>query len=96
MKTDVLGQKLKKKCYQRFILLLIPFVIYVQSHAGSDCSGFSSRMPSPLQPGQSWICRIKCILESFIGEETKVPIPFRDVSPPDISLSGPQNNFVET
>ena len=90
MKIDDLGQKLKKKCYQIFILSLIPFVIYVQSHAASDFSSFSNRMPSPLQPGQSCICCIKFILESFINEETKVPISFREVSPPDISLSGPQ------
>jgi hypothetical protein len=34
------------------------------------------------------------VLESFMNEETKVPISFRDLSPPDISLSGPQNKNV--
>jgi hypothetical protein len=37
---------------------------------------------------------VKFILESFINEETEVPIPSGDVSPPDISLSGPQNRIV--
>jgi len=74
MKIDVLGQKFKKKCYQRFILSLIPSVIYVQSHAASECSGFSSRVPSPLQPGQSWLCHIKFMLFPLM-KKPKFPYP---------------------
>jgi hypothetical protein len=94
MKIGDLGQKLKEKCYQRFILSFILFVIYVQSHAASDCSGLSNIMPSPLQPGQSLICCIKFIIESFIYEETKVPLPLTHVSPPDTYLSGPLDKNV--